>query len=626
MAFEREVPVTRRLRLLSLLATLSFVVAPTAGASIQLTPVQRLSFPDRAFIVDIGRDGDVSSGGMQVSENGAPVARFTIRPLATSSIDSAVILAVDASKSMAGPPYLSALAGARAFSASRTGAERIGFVAFNDVVHVVQRPTASAGELGASLDHPPGLASGTRIYDAVMKSLELLSAARASTGAIVVLSDGADVGSLSSLDSAITAARNQHVRIFTVGLATKSYDPRPLRALADETGGSYLEATSAVQVTPIYAALGHRLASQYLLSYKSEAVPSSAVTLRLAIDGVGSAAADYTAPKPSELAPFHRPLLKRFLLSPAATPVLSLVIALLLGGILMLLLTRTRSGLVGRVEEFLQGGSKPTEQLKQKGRDVRAALRGSPRAQGWLAKVERDLEIADVDTPVRKFVALTAVGTVVTSFVLTLISPVLIVVGLMSPLLARGWLRRKLRVIRDDFADQLPPNLQVLASALRAGHSFSGALAVMVENADEPSKRELQRAVNDDQLGIPADEAIRRVAVRMKSRDLEQVALLSELQRTAGGNAAEVLDTVVETIRERADIRRLLRTLTAQGRMARWILTALPVFVAALLTLIQPDVMRPLYTTTAGHVGLLIAALMVTAGSLVIQRIVDIEV
>jgi tight adherence protein B len=618
--------VTRRRRLSWLLAALSLVVVPAAGASIQLTPVQRLSFPERAFIVDIGRDGDVSSGRMQVSENGSPVDRFTIRPLATSSIDSAVILAVDASKSMAGPPYLSALAGARAFSASRTGAEQIGFVAFNDVVHVVQRPTASAGELGASLDHPPGLTSGTRIYDAVMESLELLSAARASTGAIVVLSDGADVGSLSSLDNAIAAARNQHVRIFTVGLATKSYDPRPLRALADETGGSYLEATSAVQVTPIYAALGQRLASQYLLSYKSEAVPSSAVTLRLSIDGVGSAAADYTAPKPSKLAPYHRSLLKRFLLSPAATPVLSLVIALLLGGILMLLLTKTRSGLVGRVEEFLQGGSTPTEQLKQKGRDVRAALRGSPRAQGWLAKVERDLEIADVNTPVRKFVALTAAGTVVTCFVLILISPVLIVVGLMSPLLARGWLRRKLRVVRDDFADQLPPNLQVLASALRAGHSFSGALSVMVENADEPSKRELQRAVNDDQLGIPADEAIRRVALRMKSRDLEQVALLSELQRTAGGNAAEVLDTVVETIRERADIRRLLRTLTAQGRMARWILTALPVFVAVLLTLIQPDVMRPLYTTTAGHVGLLIAALMVTAGSLVIQRIVDIEV
>ena len=71
----------------------------------------------------------------------------------------------------------------------------------------------------------------------------------------------------------------------------------------------------------------------------------------------------------------------------------------------------------------------------------------------------------------------------------------------------------------------------------------------------------------------------------MANRDLEQVALLAELQRTAGGNSAEVLDTVVETIRERADLRRLVQTLTAQGRMARWILTALPVVVAGFLWL-----------------------------------------
>jgi tight adherence protein B len=148
----------------------------------------------------------------------------------------------------------------------------------------------------------------------------------------------------------------------------------------------------------------------------------------------------------------------------------------------------------------------------------------------------------------------------------------------------------------------------------------------MVDNADEPSQRELRRVLADDQLGLPVDEALRHVADRMTNRDLQQVALLSELQRTAGGNAAEVLDTVVETIRERADIRRLLRTLTAQGRMARWILTAIPVVVAAFLTLIQPDVMSPLYTTTGGHVALLIATLMVVAGSICIQRIVDIEV
>src|SRR5205823_7998350 len=67
------------------------------------------------------------------------------------------------------------------------------------------------------------------------------------------------------------------------------------------------------------------------------------------------------------------------------------------------------------------------------------------------------------------------------------------------------------------------------------------------------------------------------VAKRMNSRDLEQVALVAELQLTTGGNVAEVLDVVVGTIRDRQDVRRLLKTLTAQGRMARWILTGLPI-------------------------------------------------
>jgi Flp pilus assembly protein TadB len=210
--------------------------------------------------------------------------------------------------------------------------------------------------------------------------------------------------------------------------------------------------------------------------------------------------------------------------------------------------------------------------------------------------------------------------------VLALLSPVFAILGLATPLMTRSLITRKLKQVRDEFADQLPPNLQVLASALRVGHSFIGALTVVVENAHEPSHSELRRVLNDEQLGVPVDEAIQRVAVRMKSRDLEQVALLAELQRTAGGNAAEVLDTVVETLRERADLRRLVRTLTAQGRMARWILTSLPIFVGFFMLIFRHEMMRPLYQSGGGQVAIVIATTMVIAGSVFIQRIVDIEV
>jgi tight adherence protein B len=112
----------------------------------------------------------------------------------------------------------------------------------------------------------------------------------------------------------------------------------------------------------------------------------------------------------------------------------------------------------------------------------------------------------------------------------------------------------------------------------------------------------------------------------MANRDIEQVALLAELQRTSGGNSAEILDTVVATIRERADIRRLVRSLTAQGRMARWILTGLPVFVTAVLWFAHPDVMKAFFTSGIGQMLLAVAASMVVAGSLVIQRIIEIDV
>jgi tight adherence protein B len=132
--------------------------------------------------------------------------------------------------------------------------------------------------------------------------------------------------------------------------------------------------------------------------------------------------------------------------------------------------------------------------------------------------------------------------------------------------------------------------------------------------------------LQDDRLGVLPEDAIRKLARRMQNRDIEQVALLAELQRTSGGNAAEILDTVVRTIRERSEIRRLVRTLTAQGRMARWILTALPAFLAAFLWLVHPEPMANFVTSSGGQIALLAATLMVAAGSLLIQKIVDIEV
>src|SRR2546430_10736750 len=122
------------------------------------------------------------------------------------------------------------------------------------------------------------------------------------------------------------------------------------------------------------------------------------------------------------------------------------------------------------------------------------------------------------------------------------------------------------------------------------------------------------------------EKSLMVVAERMASADVEQLGVVSQLQREAGGNAAEVVDRVAETVRERFDLRRLIQTLTMQGRMSRWIVTALPIGIILVLQLENPHYLHPLLASTGGKVVFGFAAGWAVLGSFAIKRIVEIEV
>ena len=201
-----------------------------------------------------------------------------------------------------------------------------------------------------------------------------------------------------------------------------------------------------------------------------------------------------------------------------------------------------------------------------------------------------------------------------------------ILIGLTVPFVVRGLVLSKLHRKRRAFAEQLPENLDVLSSSLRAGHTLVGGLTVVIENTPEPSKSELQRALVEERLGIPLEDALKVVVERMDNQDLDQVALVARLQREMGTDSAEVLDRVVETVRARMELRRLVQTLTAQGRLSGWLLTSLPVVLALAISLLNPGYLSPLFDNGSGRFLLVMATLMVIAGSVVIRRIVNIKV
>lgn len=605
----------------ALLAAVASLPA-AAGNGVTLTPVNRVPFPERGFVIDLSKKVSPGSLKPEVRENGVPVHGVALTPVGSSDLSFGTILAIDASDSMAGKPFDAALGAAATFVEHRSANEQISVVAFNRKIRVVQPLTASGASLRASLGQRPPLAYGTHIYDALGRSLGLLERGRISAAAIVLLSDGADVGSTSSLDAILARARQDRVRIFTVGLRSSAFKAAPLQKLAASTGGTFSEVTSTSALRHIYGDLSGKLASEYLLEYRSNAKPGTAVTVSLALQGIGAGSAGYVAPIPSGLAPFHRSLVSRFFLSGLSLFLLSLLAAAVVGGLLLVLLRRPPNSLISRIGAFVDVD--PAKEIEQKRRERRRV--NADRAQSLLARMEKEFELGEIAVSPASYVFGTLVLTILAVVILAAISGPLALLAVLVPVLSVTWVTRKVQAVRSAFADQLPETLQLLASALRSGHSLIGALSVVVEHAPEPMKRQFNQVLNDDQLGVPVERALQNVAERMKDRDMQQVALLGELQRTAGGNAAEVLDTVVATVRERAEVRRLAKTLTAQGRMARWILTVLPIVLGALIFVTSPQLMKPMLVSGGGQIALVLAALMVVAGSFWIKKIVEIEV
>ena len=311
--------------------------------------------------------------------------------------------------------------------------------------------------------------------------------------------------------------------------------------------------------------------------------------------------------------------------SPLTMIVASLLAACLVMGAFLAIFKRRKGTFQSRMAGFVSMA--PPEEEKRRRALLTGRVERSLERTQWWARFKEELQIAEVRVSAVSIVVITGSVTAVLMWILYGLGGIVFApIALFIPFTVRWFLKRKLTRRRKQFSEQLPDNLQVLSSALRAGHSFVGALSVVVDDSPSPSREEFRRVIADEQLGVPLQDALDEVARRMDNRDLEQVSIVASLQRETGGNTAEVLDRVTDTIRERFELRRLVKTLTAQGRMSRWVVTALPIVLLGIITLINPNYMDPLYHTSTGRALLVAAGFFVVLGSVVIGRIVNIKV
>lgn len=617
-------------------ATVLCAAATAWGAgSPQLTPLTSVRFPDRAYVLVTPTTTRLNASQLEVRENGHPVTGVSVVPATLARYKTfGVVLALDASNSMRGAPIQAAVEAARVFASRRASSQSLGLIVFNNEVTLALAPTSNGATITKTLASTPRLAEGTRLYDAAARAIDVLRMAKIKAGSVVLLTDGHDVGSTLTRQAVVKKASDAGVRLFTVGLRSPQFSPAPLSQMARATGATYAEAGSTDSLARIYDNLSQKLGREHLLRYRSQAGPDVPVRVAVNVSGVtGTATAAYRTPALSadRPAPFHRSWLDRFWSSLLGAVVVALVCGALAWFAVSRISRRHQSSVRGRIGAFTEADENPATVRRatnhgSAAHNFQIALERVLARGAWWERFKEECEIAKIHMSPVLIVVGAVAATVLAMVLLAAVgSPLLALLGLGIPLVIRDMVRRRVRDQRELFADQLADNLTVMAASLRAGHSFVGALTAVVDEADEPSQSELRRALSAEQLGVPVDESLLDVARRMANADLEQVALVAALHRQTGGNTAQVLDTVVETIRERSALRRMVRTLTAQGRLARWILTGLPIVLALIIALLNPGYLSILFTTTSGQVLLAVGVTFLIAGSLMIRRIVDIE-
>jgi tight adherence protein B len=300
-------------------------------------------------------------------------------------------------------------------------------------------------------------------------------------------------------------------------------------------------------------------------------------------------------------------------------------------------------GVSARLERYTS--ARGSEGDAEEGEAESAVVAGVSRVldrQNFTARLATDLARADLKMKPAEYVilwAITPIGFVFVAFVFGIIFPALrnpvalavfFLLGLYAP---RFYLNRRKAGRLKAFAAQLPDTITLLANSLRAGSSFLQGMELVTREARPPISEEFERVVREMQLGLALQPALNNLNRRVASEDLDLMVTAIQIQAQVGGNLATVLDQIAHTIRERIRIYGEIQTLTAMQRYSGYVITLLPVGLAALLFLISPSYMtvmveKPpeLFGLPMGVVFFIIGLISMGIGYLFIRRIVDIKV
>lgn len=618
------------------LACPAWALAAPADDSVAVRSVDTSGYPRIAL--DILLPASLASGAkdlsVQVRENGVNIPGARIRTDAARRENVDIVLVLDTSGSMKGAPLQAAKGAVARFLEGLRPGDRVALVAFNDAPSLAVPLT---GDLPSVLAAAESLTARgeTALYDALATAAGV--AARGAKGRtnIVLLSDGGDTVSSNTLDSAFTALGRAEAPVFAVALRSPEYDGRALSMLAGRTGGRFASVADARAIADSFGGIAKELRSVARVTFTSRdpATKDLDFDVTLAV-GDRRLTASASAPNPRfdvaglAAAPTlsePRPAWALFALSLASAMACVALVTYGAGTAL----ARRRSSLkqVALYNQTVMSDAAPDDPDSLSARvseavDVLAARRGLNRV------IQERLDRGGIAMRSGEFIALHLAGVVLVGALAGLagglgVAAAAVVVGAVVPILV---LDQAVRARTRKFDEQLPDALGLIAGSLRAGYGLLQAVALVTEEMLPPASEEFRRLQTQTRLGLPLEGALDQMAARVDSEDFRWTVSAITIQREVGGNLAEVLDIVANTIREREALRRQVASLTAEGRLSALILLVLPFLEAAGLMLVNPVYFLAMFGHPVGWFLAGAAVVLMLIGAVWMRAVVSIEV
>jgi len=600
---------------------------------------------DPALTVTVaGKDHPVDA---ITSGQGSPVTRTTV-------------LVVDTSGSMGAPGMATVRTAVAAFLKSVPDDVRVGVVSFSGKAVTNLAPTADHGKVQSAVN---GLKSSgeTALYDGVQLAVRTLGSK--GERSILLLSDGGDTTSRSTQAAATAALKAGGVRAEAVSFKSNEGNVAVLKGFASAGGGSVVSAANAGAVASAFTSAAQTLASQ--LTFSMPLPPGVTAVQNIKVsgraggakfattalvdfgDGVAAAAPTATA---SSTVPITGPTEDVVKASGSGAKVLGLspVVLLAVGAVFLALLlfglalssSSFKSGRQTRVENidrYVAAGSIPVKGKKrQRAVSENLVFFGDKVMEGrestgkTMALIERaDLPLRPGEWWVLRIVAV-VVGIAVSmtllrgGTIMTLVAGLLgVVLGLVAPAFVLRFLSKRRA---KKFDHQLPDVLTLVASSLSTGFSLPQALDAVAKDAADPSAKEFARALAETRIGADIADALEHMADRMDSGNMRWTAMAIRIQREVGGNLAETMRTTAKTLREREELGRHVRALSAEGRLSAYILIGLPIGIFFYTMQTNRAYVELLWTRPLGLIMMAGGLVSLGIGVFWMRKVVDVKV